>query len=327
MNCSGCGYENADDAVCCNLCQLVLRKETPAAPPAPAPAPASPGVPGEPATLDAAQSIADILLLALKQGTANNFDEAERLMSRIFLEADPLLARDLLGAAGDAWMKVASGSAKDSAQALLLVKACAAAGMTGDHAKAAEMSAAAAPLITDLTSESFRLQLLLMGVRGASKRGGRKAAPAAASATGEPEKLTSIGTWAALISLAQKHALTGNLNEAMRLTTRLFCELALGDCETLLVVAGDAWLESSKLAPAQKDAARGHIAAAGKAAKAEDFEGARAALTPALMMVDKDDVGPGMKLALLGLGLKGAAARKKPAPSMPPPGAANTPRY
>lgn len=33
VKCPNCGYENADEALSCNLCQRVLRKEKPAAPP------------------------------------------------------------------------------------------------------------------------------------------------------------------------------------------------------------------------------------------------------------------------------------------------------
>ncbi|MDX6770884.1 MAG: hypothetical protein SF051_15220 [Elusimicrobiota bacterium] len=339
MNCPSCGYDNAEDALSCNLCQLVLRKEKAAAPPpmpAPAPASAAPAsadgrLPGEPARMDNAQAFADILLLALKQGTAERFDEAERLMARVFLEGDPLLARDLLGAAGDAWHKATR--LERAAEALLMVKAAAAATVTGDFDKAATLAMGASPLVKETTAEAFRLQLLLLGVRGAAKRGGRKAAKTA-PAGGEPAKLDSFEAWRDLLELATQTALSGDLAGCARLASRFFRELNLTDCENLMLSVGESWLKTAGLPPDAEAAARASVKAAAAAAGREDFAGAHAALVPALQLLPKDRVGPGMRVAVLALGLKAmmGAAAPAPVPSIlpdaaPPPGAANKPRF
>jgi len=53
MKCSACGYDNAPEALCCNLCQVVLRRETKPKPP---PAVAATE---EPTSLDSAEHFGD----------------------------------------------------------------------------------------------------------------------------------------------------------------------------------------------------------------------------------------------------------------------------
>jgi tetratricopeptide (TPR) repeat protein len=96
LKCPNCGYDNEDAAVCCNLCQQVLRKEKPAAPPAPAL--------GEPKALDSLDALKALLAAARAALDRADKGEVSRLMGRLFLETDFSSLREIVLAAGELWL-------------------------------------------------------------------------------------------------------------------------------------------------------------------------------------------------------------------------------
>lgn len=90
--CPACAYENADEALCCNLCQAVLRKEKKVEPPE------------ESAALDSPDAVKRLLKYVLRLGNeaakSGNKEvlnkEVPRLAGRLFLEVPPDQCRALV---------------------------------------------------------------------------------------------------------------------------------------------------------------------------------------------------------------------------------------
>jgi tetratricopeptide (TPR) repeat protein len=104
MKCPSCGYDNAEDALACNLCQVVLKKEEKKAP-----APTE-----EPKLLDSPDAIKALLQHVLRLGKeAAKTDpaalrgEIPRLAGRLFLETKPLDALKLvLEPTAENWLQI-----------------------------------------------------------------------------------------------------------------------------------------------------------------------------------------------------------------------------
>ena len=186
MKCPSCAYENAEDALYCNLCQYVFRKEKPAAPPRPSEdellaqakklmADATPA--GGPAKLATADDINALLLAALELGKTERFDEARDLMARLYFEVDPLLCRDMLLAFSQAWAKTSTCPKPDVMIGLELIKVAAEAAGRKDWPSAWKAATPAMHKVKDLTADAFRLQLTLLGLKGAAMVGQAPAAP------------------------------------------------------------------------------------------------------------------------------------------------------
>lgn len=107
VKCPGCGYENADEALSCNLCQRVLRKEKPAAPP-----PAA----GEPKALDSLEAVKALVQAAMQAAGERKTSETSRMMKRVFLEMAVGDGKQILLTAGDIWIQ---SLGMDEAQAAL----------------------------------------------------------------------------------------------------------------------------------------------------------------------------------------------------------------
>ena len=166
MKCPQCGYDNAEDALCCNLCQLVLRREKPkAAPPPP------PRAGGEPAKLDSAQAISDLILCALRKVQEENFPEAERVMARLYAEVDSATCRQLLGAAYAAWARTSARAKPEIVIAGAAIEQMGEALVEGNLSSAQALAASVMPTVAEITPDAFRLSLLLLGLVGAAKRG------------------------------------------------------------------------------------------------------------------------------------------------------------
>ncbi len=240
MKCPSCAYDNAEDALSCNLCQFVLRKEKPAAPPA--------GAPVEPGRIASAKDVADLFLLALQAGTANRFDEAERLMTRVITELSPAEAAELMRASAQRWAQASARPAPEVAIALEAAKMVAEFIITRNFEGAGAVAASMAPSAAETNPDAFRFQLVLLGVRGAS-RGAEQAA-------GAPAKLDSPQAVERVFMLAQEALLAGKPDDAARLAARILLELTPNSAGELLTAFGHAWLQACPLTPAEKIDAR-----------------------------------------------------------------------
>lgn len=351
QKCPSCGYDNADDALSCNLCSIVLRKEKPAAPPPPAAPAAGPAarplLPGEPADLNSGKGLNDLLLLALKKGTENQFPVAEALMARVYRELSPLTCQELLQAVGLAWLKL-SPKGVDQAQALALLNSIAACVGRGDLRTAVPTVVDLMGLVKEPSAEGFKMQLFLLGVKGAATgahatpQGSKPASdsPVGIAASGgppckEPASLEDPERWVDITRLAEHHAHRGDPLEAARLMGRLCAEIPAADLKAVLIACVNRYGESIPLTPelgAFLDKAKNDAAAA---AERRDFAGAYAAMHPIVKSVT--DPGKALKVVMLTAGLMHAMqeAAKKPSPgparsdaaAAPPPGAANKPRF
>ena len=136
-------------------------------------------------------------------------------------------------------------------------------------------------------------------------------APAAAAAPGEPARLDGPDAQNALIALAQERMLADDMPEAARLMTRLFLEASPGESEYHLMQAGEDWLKEAYLGVEQETLAHERITAATKAVSVGDFAAGHLALKDLYPLV-KLDLTPCWKFVMFTLGLKGAAAKKRP---------------
>lgn len=326
MKCPACGYDNADDALCCNLCSIVLQKEKPAPAPAPAAPPAAssspkrPPMAGEPAVLAGAAEINALFLLALKKGQENQFPVSELLMARLYQELDPELGGDIVAALGQAWLETTALGAEDKQKALVLLKATEDGVRRGDLRQALGTGLPLMALARDANAECAKLSLALLGLKGAANAT-LAPRPAPAAPVAEPLTLDSQEAWKALFTLAEHNVFARHVTEAGRLMTRLVTEVALEDVQTMLTLAVEAWLKTEAFPPEKLEAARAGALQAAAAAGKEDFAAAHAAMAPLLRMITRAEPGPGFKLTLLVMGLQGAAKRT------PAPGAANKPRF
>ncbi len=123
----------------------------------------------------------------------------------------------------------------------------------------------------------------------------------------EPKTLDTIGSWRDLIVIGQHAAMAGNMGEARRVMTRLFTEAALADCARLIESATEQYLETAK--PARADELRAAIKAVCARVVADDFPGAHALFKPAMNGVALEP-GASLRLALMALGVMGAASRR-----------------
>jgi hypothetical protein len=156
MRCPNCGSGNDEGAASCALCSIVFND----APPAPAV--------HEPAKLDTDGAVSMLLSLAVAEDKEGRFEDSERLLARLYLEAPPETCRNLLYARGDEWLKVAGLAAAETAAAQALIVTIGAYVGEGELAEAADRCAALIALIPAPTPESYRLRMLLLGVKGAA---------------------------------------------------------------------------------------------------------------------------------------------------------------
>jgi hypothetical protein len=163
MKCPQCAYDNAEDALSCNLCQFVLRKAPPKAAP--------PAAGGEPPRLDSAQAISALILAALAKTQAEDFPEAERIMARLYAEVDRETCRQLLGAAYGAWAQTSGRPKPEIVIAGAAIEQMGAALVEGNLSSAQALAASVMPTVAEITPDAFRLSLLLLGLVGAAKRG------------------------------------------------------------------------------------------------------------------------------------------------------------
>lgn len=311
MNCPSCGAENAPGAQCCTLCSLLLPQQAPVARRFYRPPPAHP-LPGEPERLDGARALDALLRLAVQKGEEKQFHLSERLMARLYQELEPGLAAELLETLGAAWLKATGLPADKKEKADGLLKTTAA------HLRAGSLEDAYAAgfLLLSLAQEpapaAAQLSLALLGLKGAraaAVAAERRPTAATAPPAAEPTALASQDDWKALFSLAEHNVLHRHLTEASRLMTRLVTELAVGDLQALIALSVEGWLRTEGLAPDRAASAQAAAMAAAACAGKRDFGGAHQALAPLVRQITKADTGPGFKMTLLAMGLKGAAGR------------------
>ncbi len=156
MECPNCGSQNDDAAESCGLCSIVFKKEVP-------PTPSTVG----PAKLDTDGAISILLSLAVTKGKEGKFEDSEKLMARLYLEAPPDKCRDLIFARGDEWLKAAGLSEDGQAAAQALIVTIGGAVGDGELDEAAQKGAELIALIPAPTAESFRLRMLISGIRAA----------------------------------------------------------------------------------------------------------------------------------------------------------------
>lgn len=336
MNCPSCGTENPAGADCCTLCSLVLPKEAPKAAPAPAPAPAKRfyrppprhPLPGEPERLGTGEELNALFLLALKKGQEKQFHVSELLMARLYQELEPGFAAEVLEALGAAWLKATALPEDKKGKAQELLRSTAAHLRAGSLMDAFASGFLLMSLAQEPTAEAAKVSLALLGLKGAQAAAvAAERLPTAASAppVAEPLSLDSQEDWKALFLLAEHNVLARHLTEASRLMTRLVQELAREDLQALIALSVEAWLKTESFPPEKAKPAQDAALAAAAAAGRRDFDAAHRAMAPLVRLITKADTGPGFKMTLLTMGLKGAA--KPPEAPAPAPGAANTPRY
>jgi hypothetical protein len=345
VKCPSCAYENDDDALCCNLCSIVLKKESKPEPaPAPAPAAAPGGGPprprrppmaGEPAQLAGAPEINALFLLALKKGQENQFPVSEVLMARLYQELDAETGGDIVAALGEAWLKTTSLGAEDKQKAVILLKATEDGVRRGDLRQAMGTGLPLMALARDPTAEGAKFALALLGIKGAAAAT-TAPMPAGAPPVAEPVAIDSQDAMKAVFTLAEHNVFARHVTEATRLMTRLVTELPAEDVQTLVTLSVEAWLKTEAFPREKLDAARAAAVAAAAAVGRRDFGAAHHAMAPVVRMITRAEPGPGFKMTLLVMGLKGAAEKKPAAaaaPSVsesappPAPGAANKPRF
>jgi hypothetical protein len=314
------------------MCSIVLAKAAappppPAAPPRQRPAP-RPLMEGEPARLDTGEGLNALFLLALKKGQESQFPVAEKLMARLYQELEPEFGAEVVEALGAAWLKGTALPADKKAKAAELLQA------TAGHLKAGSLVDAFASgfllmsLAQETTAEAAKLNLALLGIKGAQSaavEAERRPMAAAAPPVAEPTKVDSQDAMKALLTLAEHNVFARHVTEATRLMTRLVTEVAVEDAQTLLTLSVEAWLKTEAFPREKLDAARAAAMTAAAAVGKRDFGAAHQAMAPIVRMITRAEPGPGFKMTLLVMGLKGAA--EKTAAPPPSPGAANTPRY
>ncbi len=295
MICPSCGSDNDPSAESCSICSIVLPKAAPAA---------APGA--DKPKLDTGRAISELLVLALKSAQAARFDEAEAIMSRLYAEADPLLCRDVLSACAAEWLKIANLPPEESQSASeRLVKIAEAVGENSikNAAPDAALMTAMVAKVPERTAEGARLQLLLLGIKGAA--GGNKGgAPGAAGA--EPATLDTPAARKTLFLLAEGLAVAGRMPEAQRLMGRLAKEVAPETIEAMIYEAGDEWLAGAGLPEKKHAQALDLVASAGRAAGAGDLAGAHMFFMVVLPLMKAKDPA-GARLTLLALAAKAAA--------------------
>lgn len=316
MNCPSCGGENADGALSCGLCSLVLepgRAQPPRAAFKRLP-PKRPLLPGEPAALEG-ESLDALLRLAFRRGEQGDFASCESLMGRLYLELEPEDAAEMTRALGRAWLGVAKLPAgRKEAAASLLEKTVA-------HLRRHDLEDALAASLLLLsyaqeeTAEAARFSLALLGIKGA--RAARSAAelealPAPEPPVAEPRTLDSVEAWQALFELAQHNALARHLTEASRLMTRLASELPVADLQAMIALVVEAWLKTEGFEPEKRALARALALEAAAAAGKKDLAAAHRCLARLVGLITKGDIGPGFKMTLLAMGLRGAAGKAAP---------------
>lgn len=295
------------------MCALVLPQAAPAAakpPPRRYRPPPRVRMPGEPESLGTGEELNALFLLALQKGQENQFHVCELLMARLYQDLEPGFSAEVLEALGAAWLK-ATGLAEDKkAKAAELLKTTAAHLRAGSLADAFASGFLLMSLAQEPTAEAGKLSLALLGLKGAQAAAvAAERLPTAASAppVAEPLSLDSQEDWKALFQLAEHNVLARHLTEASRLMTRLVKEMALGDLQALLALSVEAWLDTESFPPEKKAQAQAAALAAAAAAGKEDFGAAHQALAPLVRQITKADTGPGFKMTLLTMGLKGAA--------------------
>lgn len=316
MNCPSCGAENAPGAESCTLCSLVLPREAPEPAPAPAaakrffrPPPRHP-LPGEPERLGSGEELDALFRLAVQKGEEKQFHVCESLMARLYQELEPAFAAELLEALGAAWL-VKTGLPQDKKEkAAGLLKTTAAHLRGGSVVDAFASGFLLLSLAQEPMAEAAKLSLALLGLKGAQAAAvAAERLPTAASAppVAEPLTLSSQDDWKALFTLAEHNVLHRHLTEASRLMTRLVKELAVGDLQALIALSVEAWLKTEAFPQEKAASAQAAAMTAAAAAGRRDFPGAHQALAPLVRMITKADTGPGFKMTLLAMGLKGAA--------------------
>lgn len=163
MKCPQCGYDNAEDALSCNLCQAVLRKEQKKAPAHALPPPA-----GEPAKLGSIENVQAIMKLAMAAVKAERMDEARRLMTRIFVECTPNACRNVLNAAADIWLDSLNTAGLAPAAAKSLIDQGAALVAGGKLSEGLALFNQATALAREVSGQNMMFPLLLIGVKGAA---------------------------------------------------------------------------------------------------------------------------------------------------------------
>ena len=185
MKCPNCGSENSAEALTCGLCQVVLRIES--APPSPEAAQAPPAaealppampeastIPllpsGEPVTLGSTAEIAILLSAADTMGENGHYEEAERMISRLFLEADQKFCAQFLASTGMDWLKKAKLGPSDESTYEVIVTAIATCVYNGQLDIVMKQCEAVVKEVSDATVEGARFSRLLLGLKGASQR-------------------------------------------------------------------------------------------------------------------------------------------------------------
>lgn len=297
------------------MCALVLPKAAPpAAKPPPSPRyrpPPRVRLPGEPEALGTGEELNALFLLALQKGQENQFHVCELLMARLYQDLEPGFSAEVLEALGAAWLKATGLPPDKKAKAQELLKTTAAHLRGGSLADAFASGFLLMSLSQEPTAEAAKVSLALLGLKGAQAAAvaaERLPTAAAAPPVAEPLSLDSQDDWRALFRLAEHNVLARHLTEASRLMTRLVKEVARADLQALIAVSVEAWLATESFPPEKKAQAQAGALAAAAAAGRDDFGGAHQALAPLVRMITRADTGPGFKMTLLTMGLKGAAS-------------------
>ncbi|MDD5630328.1 MAG: hypothetical protein PHU21_14785, partial [Elusimicrobia bacterium] len=161
LKCPHCGYENEDAALCCNLCQNVLRKEKPAPPPAPPPP--------EPAKLDSLDALKALLVAARAAADRGDQGEIARLMGRLFLETDLDDLKAVLAAAGELWLQSTALDPVRAAASRAELAVAAQAAAQEDFAKALAFVKLVLDKAPAAPGQDLTLALLAVGLKSAAE--------------------------------------------------------------------------------------------------------------------------------------------------------------
>lgn len=158
LRCPSCGAENEAATTCCTMCGVVLPKAAPAQ---------APAFVRSDAPLKTGADIAALLVSALRLAQTRDYAGAEKLMARLYLEVDGDLAGSVLLACGAEWLKSAKLSDADRRTANALLTLIAASVERRDLSPVVEGAVALIALVKEPSAEGIRLQLLLLGLKGA----------------------------------------------------------------------------------------------------------------------------------------------------------------